>query len=69
MNTYTGVNINFCSDYEYYLIINSEEFKQMDIFPGENSVKMINDVMVVKFIDNPVFPPLSDELVENGISY
>lgn len=69
MNVYTGVHINFCTDYEYYTIINSDEFKEMDIFPGENSVKMINDVMVVKFTDTPDMPPLSDNLLEHGISY
>lgn len=69
INTFCGTDISFCKDYEYYTIINSEEFKQMDIFPGENSVRMINDVMVVKFTDNPSIPPMSESLIEHGISY
>ncbi len=69
INTFCGTDISFCKDYEYYTIINTEEFKQMDIFPGENSVKMINDVMVVKFTDNPSLPPMSESLLEHGISY
>ena len=69
INTFCGTDISFCKDYEYYTIINSEEFKQMDIFPGENSVRMINDVMVVKFTDTPSLPPMSESLIEHGISY
>lgn len=64
-----GTNINFCEDYQYYTIINSEEFKQMGIFPAENSVKIINNVMVVKFCESPSVPPMSSNLIEHGIFY
>lgn len=67
MNIFTGLNFNQCEDYEYYLIMNSEEFKEMNIFPGDNSVKMINDVMVVKFTDTPDKPPYSSSMKEWGI--
>ncbi len=69
MNVFCGMPIEFCKDYEYYLIVNSDEFKQMDIFPGENSVRIINDVMVVKFTENPALPPMSEEMKQKGISY
>ncbi len=69
MNLYCGIPIEFCKDYEYYSIVNSEEFKQMDIFPGENSVKIIQDVMVVKFTQNPNLPPMSQEMADRGIVY
>lgn len=43
-----GLKINTCNEYEYTGIINSDEFKKMDVFPGQNSVKIINDVVVVR---------------------
>lgn len=61
MNLFCGTHITFCPDNEYYIIINSDEFKQMDIFPGQNSVKIINDVMVVKFTEFPAGVPLSQD--------
>ena len=67
MNLYCGIPIEFCKDYEYYTIVNSEEFKKMDIFPGENSVKIIQDVMVIKFTENPQLPPMSQEMADRGI--
>lgn len=66
-NLFLGMNIEYCNDYEYFTIINSDEFKEMDIFPGKNSVKIINDIMVVKFTDNPENPPLSQTLLDYGI--
>lgn len=69
MNVFCGIPIEFCKDYEYYTIITSDEFKQMDIFPGENSVKIIDDVMVIKFTENPALPPMSEEMKQRGISY
>lgn len=66
-NLFFGMPIQFCDDYEYYTIIHSQEFEEMDIFPGENSVKMINDVMVVKFTNSPAEPPPSQNLMEHGI--
>lgn len=67
MNVFCGIPIEFCKDYEYYTIINSEEFKKMDLFPGENSVRIIQDVMVVKFTESPALPPFSEEMKEKGI--
>ena len=69
MDVFCGTHIEFCKDYEYYTIVNSDEFKQMDIFPGENSVKIINDVMVVKLTNTPDLPPMSQEMEERGIAY
>lgn len=62
---YCGIHINFCQDYEYDTIVNSEEFKEMNVFPGENSVRIIQDVMVVKFTDSPAQSPVSQNLPEH----
>ena len=67
MNTYAGIDLNFCTDYEYYKIINSDEFKEMDVFPGESYIKIINDVLVVKFTDDPAKPPITPNMIENGV--
>lgn len=69
MDLFFGTHIEFCDDYEYYTIIHSDEFKEMDIFPGENSVKIINDVMVVKFTETPSAPPPSQNLADHGIFF
>lgn len=67
MNIFCGQQLYYCEDYEYYNIINSEEFEKMEIFPGEDSVKIINDVMVVKFTDTPQVPPYSENMQLHGI--
>lgn len=53
---YQGENLNFCDPLRYEEIVKSDEFKQMDIFPSENSVKIINDVIVTKLTDKPPMP-------------
>lgn len=52
LQIFMGIQPNFCSIEDYYKICGTEEFKQMKIFPEENSVKEINGVMVVKFTEN-----------------
>lgn len=54
--TYLGARIQFCDPYSYSAIIETEEFKNMNIFPREDSVKMINNVMVVKLTNDPPKP-------------
>lgn len=49
MNFYMGKFINSYKEEEYIDVVESEDFKEMDIFPGKNSVRIINDIMVVKF--------------------
>lgn len=45
---YLGYSLNFVSESEYNQIINSYEFKEMDIYPKKNSIKKINDTIVIK---------------------
>lgn len=45
-----------CKEGDFILITESEEFKQMGIFPEENSIRIINGIMVVKFKENPERP-------------
>ena len=45
------MRVQFCNTISYNDVLNSQEFKEMGIFPAENSVKSIYDVMVVKLTD------------------
>ena len=51
---YLGRKIQMCSKEEYDEIINSEEYIDMPIYPDNGSVKIINNIVVVK-LNNNVF--------------
>lgn len=53
---FCGIDVNACTSETYYKIVNSEEYKQMDNFPGENSVKVIDGVIVLKMSEDPYLP-------------
>lgn len=42
-----------CSKQEYNNIIESNEFKKMPLYPNKGSIKIINNIMVVKLTDKP----------------
>ena len=67
-NLFFGKDLNFCEDFQYYKIVNSDEFKEMNIFPGKDSIKIISGIMVVKFTDEPQLPPYSENMMLNGIT-
>lgn len=67
-NIFLGHQLYFCEDYQYYFIVNSDEFKEMNIFPERNSVKTIDGVMVVKLTDEPELPPWSHNMMAHGIT-
>jgi len=55
IHKYCGQNLNFLYDKKTYTeIIESNEFKEMGIFPEQDAVKVINNVMVIKFTDTPL---------------
>ena len=43
-----GINISICSTDEYDQIVNTEEFKEMQSYPNDNSIRIINNCVVVK---------------------
>lgn len=46
---YKGITINYCNDLELlYNIMNSQEYQTMNNFPEDNSIKMVEGVLVVK---------------------
>lgn len=48
---YLGIKIQMCTRKEYDEIIKTEEFKQMPIYPNPGSIKIINDIIVIKVSD------------------
>lgn len=48
-----GIDSGFYSMEEYYKIVNSDSFSAMGVWPKENSIAEINDIIVVKLSDNP----------------
>lgn len=56
INVYLGTRVVYCSTEDYVNIANSEEFKEMPIYPADGSVKSINGVMVVKLKEDPPMP-------------
>lgn len=49
---YLGIKIKICSKEKYREIVETEEFKNMPIYPTNGSIKIINNVVVIKTTDN-----------------
>lgn len=56
LGNYIGMKVHFCNEISYNDVINSDEFKEMGIFPAPNSCKEIYGIMVVKLSDTPPMP-------------
>lgn len=48
---YCGISLKFCKDTEYNKIREDDRLKEMGVFPAENSIQIINDVVVIKVSD------------------
>lgn len=48
---YQGEDLNFCDPVRYQEIVESEEFKKIGVFPAESSVKIIQNVVVAKLME------------------
>ena len=49
IKNYIGVDFNYASEEEINELQNNEEVKEMNIYPYDNSIKKINNIIVVKF--------------------
>lgn len=56
LGNFLGMKVHFCNAESYNDVINSDEFKEMGIFPAQNSCKEIYGIMVVKLSDTPPMP-------------
>lgn len=53
---YLGVDAKDIDIDEYYRILKTDEFKNMNTWPSSDSVKTIDGYTVVKFVENPPMP-------------
>lgn len=53
---FLGMKIIFTDETTYKNVVNSEEFKEMEIFPAQNSCREIYGTMVIKLSDKPPMP-------------
>ena len=49
---YFGKRIKVCSENEYKEIIKTKEYKEMGVYPDKNSIKIINNIIVIKLSNN-----------------
>ena len=49
---YWGIKIKMCSTEEYKNLTKTEEFKNMPIYPNNGSIKIINNIIVIKISEN-----------------
>lgn len=56
LELFFGIELPFPSEIGYMNVVNSDEFKEMGIFPDKDSVKIIQDIVVVKLKENPAMP-------------
>lgn len=54
LNTFIGLPLAPIGFDQFYEIQESDEYKEMNVWPEANSVKVIDDVAVVKFVDEHV---------------
>lgn len=53
---YFGLDIVPCEANLYYTIVNSEDYKEMGIFPDQNSIKIKDGIIIVKLNETPPLP-------------
>lgn len=57
LKIFYGLDVNLCSAEDYHRIVTSEEYKQnMECFPSEKSVQIIDGIVVVKLDEEPYMP-------------
>ena len=44
-----GTPLNFVDNKTYQEILNSKEYNTMESYPDKESIKVINDILVIKF--------------------
>ena len=56
LKLYFGIDVDLCSEDVYYNIVNGEEYKNMDVFPGKDSIRIRDGIIIVKLSNNPPMP-------------
>ena len=50
---YLGMSFNICTPPQWEALLATDRFKEMDVFPGKDSVATIDGLMVVKLCEDP----------------
>ena len=50
------MDVTFCNENVYRAIVTGEEYKKMEVFPAQNSVKVMDGIVVVKLSEDPPLP-------------
>ena len=56
MRVFFGLDIQMCDTDTYYRIVTGEDYKDMEMFPAEDSIRIIDGVVVVKLSEEPPLP-------------
>ena len=56
MKVFFGLDIPMCDQDTYRTIVTGEEYKDMEMFPAEDSIRIMNGVVVVKLSEEPPLP-------------
>lgn len=57
LKIFYGLDVKLCTAEEYYRIVTGEEYKEnMECFPAESSIKIMNGIVVVKLDEEPYLP-------------
>jgi hypothetical protein len=56
MRVFFGLDIQMCDPDTYYRIVTGEDYKNMEMFPAEDSIRIIDGVVVVKLSEEPPLP-------------
>ena len=57
LKIFYGLDVRMCTAEEYYNIVTGKEYKEnMECFPAESSVKIMNGIVVVKLDEEPYLP-------------
>ena len=56
MRVFFGLDIQMCDPDTYYRIVIGEDYKDMEMFPAEDSIRIIDGVVVVKLSEEPPLP-------------
>lgn len=52
INEFCGMSVNMCGDETYEQIKNSDQIRNMPLFPYKGSISIVDDVLVIKVSDN-----------------
>jgi hypothetical protein len=56
LQIFLGLDVVLCSDNVYYDIVNGSVYEEMEVFPAQNSIKIMDGIVIVKLSEDPPLP-------------